>query len=169
MAPRAKLRYVDPNRRRGPFYRAMARLSVTRVGAWLAVNVAWKIDPYLLRVTRGRFSTAAPLATGLLETRGARTGLPRRNATLYFHDDDRVTIVASLRGGPKDPDWYHNLRAHPEVIFAGLPLRAVVVEDEDERRRLWALADKVYPQYAGFRREATKAGREIPIVQLVAR
>ena len=136
------------------------------MGGWLSINFSWKIDPYLLKLTRGRFSTAAPLPAALLETRGARTGRPRRNATLYFHDGERVTIVASKRGAPKHPAWFHNLRAHPEVRFCGIPFRAVVVEDEAERRRLWGLADRVFPDYARYRAEAAKTGREIPIVQL---
>jgi deazaflavin-dependent oxidoreductase (nitroreductase family) len=145
----------------------MARFSATRLGGWLSVHFAWKIDPHLLKLTRGRFSTAAPLAAALLETRGARTGRPRRNATLYFHDGERVTIIASLRGWSRNPAWYYNLRQHPDVMFGGLPFRAEVVQDEAEQQRLWALADRVYPQYAGFRAQARKEGRVIPIVQLV--
>jgi deazaflavin-dependent oxidoreductase (nitroreductase family) len=136
------------------------------VGGWLAVNISWKIDPHLLKLTRGRLSTAAPLPAGLLETRGARTGRPRRNATLYFHDGESVTIVASKRGTPEHPAWYHNLRANPEVRFGGAPFRAVIVEDEAERRRLWDLADRVFPEYPRYREEAGRSGREIPIVQL---
>ena len=164
MAPR--LRYVDPCRRRGRLYLALCRLSVTRAGAWLSVNVAWKLDPLLLRLTNGRFSTAMPVAVGLLETRGARTGQLRRNATLYFHDGDRVTIIAALRGWPSNPAWYHNLRKRPDVMFGGLPFRAEIVVDEAERQRLWKLADRVYPQYADFREQAGRTGRIIPIVQL---
>jgi deazaflavin-dependent oxidoreductase (nitroreductase family) len=169
MSHSSKLRYVDPYKRRGRLYLALCRFSATKLGAWLSVNVAWKIDPYLLNLTRGRFSSAAPVAAALLETRGARTGQPRRNAALYFHDGDRVTIVASLRGWPKNPAWYYNLRKHPNVVFGGLAYRAEIVEDEAERQRLWDLADRVYPQYADFRKEAAKAGRVIPIVQLVPR
>ena len=161
-------RYVDPHRRHGRAYYALAAFSGTRIGGWLAVHFAWKLDPYLLRLTRGRLSSAWPLAAGLLETRGARTGQTRRTATLYFHDGDRVTIVASLRGSPKNPAWFHNLRKHPDVVFAGMPFRAAIVEDGAERERLWALADRVYPQYAAFREQAARAGRVIPIVQLVA-
>jgi deazaflavin-dependent oxidoreductase (nitroreductase family) len=169
MARAPRLRKVDPYERRSRLYLAMCRFSATRAGAWLSVNFAWKIDPRLLKLTRGRLSTAAPLAAALLETRGARTGKPRRNATLYFHDDDRVTIIASLRGWPRNPAWYYNLRKHPDVFFGGLPFRAEIVEDEAERQRLWRLADRVYPQYAAFREQARKAGRAIPIVQLVPR
>jgi deazaflavin-dependent oxidoreductase (nitroreductase family) len=163
-----KLRHVDPYTRRGRLYLALCRFSTTKAGGWFSVHVAWKIDPYLLKLTSGRLSTAAPIAAALLESRGARTGKTRRNATLYFHDGDRVTIVASLRGWPRNPAWYYNIRKHPDVVFGGLPFRAEVVEDEAERQRLWDLADRVYPQYADFREEAQKAGRVIPIVQLVS-
>src|SRR5918992_5157171 len=169
MSHAPKLRYVDPYRRRGRLYLAVAGFSVTKLGAWLSINLAWKVDPLMLKATRGRLSSAWPLPAALLETRGARTGKPRRNATLYFHDGDRVTIVASLRGWERNPAWYHNLRKDAEVVYGGLPFRAEVVEDEAERRRLWALADRVYPQYAYFRQRAAKAGRVVPIVQLIPR
>jgi deazaflavin-dependent oxidoreductase (nitroreductase family) len=167
MAGRSKLRYVDPSEQRGRLYLAICRFSTTRLGGWLSVNVAWKLDPYVLKLTRGRFSTAWPIAAALLETRGARTGAARRNATLYFHDGDRVTIIATLRGWPRNPAWYYNLRRHPDVVYGGVPMRAHIVEDESERQRLWELAERVYPQYADFREQAAKAGRAIPIVQLL--
>jgi deazaflavin-dependent oxidoreductase (nitroreductase family) len=161
-----RLAHVDPYARRGRFYLAFCRFSNTPLGAWLAVHVAWKVDPWLLKLTRGRLSTGWPLRVGLLETRGARTGQPRRNGTLYFHDGDSVVIVASKRGLPENPAWYHNLLAHPDVVFGGQSLRAEVVEDEGERRRLWDLADRVFPQYADYRASAAAAGRTIPLVRL---
>ena len=108
------------------------------------------------------------LPTALLETRGAKSGAVRRNAVIYFHDRDRVTIVASKAGAAKHPAWFHNLVAHPDVTFGGLPMRAMVVSDEAERNRIWALADRVFAPYATYRREAAQAHRTIPIVQLVA-
>jgi deazaflavin-dependent oxidoreductase (nitroreductase family) len=167
MAHTPKLRRVDPYARRGRVYLFLCRFSATKAGAWLSVNVAWKVDPHLLKLTRGRLSTAWPVAAALLETRGARSGQPRRNATLYFHDGDRVTIIPSLRGWPKNPAWYHNVRKHPDVVFGGAAFRAEIIKDEAERRRLWELADRVYPPYADFRERAGMAGRVIPIVQLV--
>jgi deazaflavin-dependent oxidoreductase (nitroreductase family) len=165
-----KLRHVDPYKRRGRVYLAVARLSSTKVGEWLSVNFAWRLDPLLLRLTGGRVSSAGPLAAALLESRGARTGLPRRNATLYFHDGETLTIVASKRGWPTHPAWYYNLRVHPDdVVFGGLPFRAVLVDDETELERLWALADRVFPEYAFYRRRAAAAGRRIPIFQLLPR
>jgi deazaflavin-dependent oxidoreductase (nitroreductase family) len=164
-----KLPYVDPHKRRSRFYFALARFSATKFGAWFSINVAWKLDPFLLKLTGGRLSTAGPLAVGLLETRGARTGLPRRNATLYFHDGDRVTIIASKRGLPENPAWYYNVRANREIVYGGIPFRAELVEDEAERQRIWALADRVFPEYADYRERAGSAGRVIPIFQLLPR
>jgi deazaflavin-dependent oxidoreductase (nitroreductase family) len=164
-----ELRYVDPHKRRGRLYHAVARLSATSFGAWFSVHVAWKLDPLLLRLSGGRLSTTGPLAVALLESRGARTSLPRRNATLYFHDGDRVTIVASKRGLPQHPGWYYNLRTHPEIVYGGLPFRAQLVEDEAERERLWQLADRVFPEYVDYRERAAASGRVIPIFQLTAR
>ena len=163
------LKYVDPNRRPGPFARVYAALANTRLGQFMSVHVLWKVDPYLMRMTRGRLGMGLVLPTALLETRGAKSGEVRRNAVIYFHDGERVTIVASKLGLPNHPAWFHNLQAHPDVVFGGIPMRATVVADEAERSRLWALADRVFAPYAAYRRQAAKANRTIPIVQLVPR
>jgi deazaflavin-dependent oxidoreductase (nitroreductase family) len=164
-----QLKYVDPDRSRSLFSRALAAFSSTRPGRFISAKVVWKVDPYLLRATRGRLGMGLVLPTALLETRGAKSGAVRRNAVIYFHDQDRVTIVASKAGAAKHPAWFHNLCAHPDVTFGGIPLRAEVISDETERHRLWALADRVFAPYATYRREAAQANRTIPIVQLVAR
>ena len=168
MSARA-LPYVDPRKRRGAVYRAYARLVGTRAMGWLSRMIVWKLDPVLLRLSRGRIGMGLTLPTALLETRGARTGQPRRNGVIYFHDGERVTIVASKLGRPENPAWFHNLRAHPEVTLGGQPFHAEVVEAESERERLWELADRVFPAYAVYRERAARAGRVIPLVQLTPR
>jgi len=164
-----QLKYVDPSRRPGPFSRAYASFSNTRLGRFLSVHVVWKIDPFLMRVSRGHVGLDLTIPTALLETRGAKSGLVRRNVVIYFHDGDRVTIVASKLGFAKHPAWFHNLRAHPDVTLGGIPMRATVVSDEAERQRLWTLADRVFAPYATYRREAAMVNRAIPIVQLTPR
>lgn len=171
--PRPGLRYVDPLARRGPVYRAYVRQAGGRFARWLSQQaiwsaVVWKIDPYLLRLTRGRIGTGLLLPTALLQTRGARTGLVRRNAVIYFHDGERITIIASQAGRPDNPSWFHNLRANPDVLLGGQPFQAEIIEDEAQRARLWQLADRVFPAFAAYRNSAALAGRTIPIVQLLA-
>lgn len=164
-----QLKYVDPSGPPSRLSRAYAALANTRLGRFLSANLVWKVDPYLLRITRGRVGMGLVMPTALLETRGAKSGEVRRNAVIYFHDGDRVTIVASKLGYEKHPAWFHNLEANPDVTFGGIPMRATVVSDVAERDRLWTLADRVFAPYAAYRREAAKAGRTIPIVQLTAR
>ena len=164
-----RLKHVDPTPPPGLFRRAYASLANTRLGRFLSVHVVWKVDPYLMRATRGRLGMGLFMPTALLETRGAKSGALRRNVVIYFHDDSRVTIVASKLGLASHPAWFHNLRADPDVSFGGIPMRATIVGDEAERERLWSLADRVFPPYADYRREAAKVGRTIPIVQLVER
>jgi deazaflavin-dependent oxidoreductase (nitroreductase family) len=164
-----RLRRVDPVRPPGTVARAYSAFAASRIGRFLSRHVSWKLDPLLLRATRGRLATTLVFPTAVLETRGARTGAPRRNAVIYFHDGDRVTIVASHAGSPRHPAWYHNLRAHPDVTFGGIRMRATVVDDAGERERLWVLAERVLPAYARYRRDAGRANRTIPIVQLRVR
>lgn len=163
------MKYVDPSHRAGLLSRLMATVANTRFGRFLSVHVVWKVDPTLMRITRGRLGMGLLLPTALLETKGVRSGAVRRNAVIYFHDGQRVTIVASKLGLSENPAWFYNLRADPDVTLGGEPMRATVVEDEGERRRLWGLADRVFAPYAVYRREAAESGREIPIVQLAPR
>src|SRR5262249_9734314 len=113
----AKLRHVDPTHEPGVVARAYAALAATRLSPFVSRHVSWKLDPMLLRATRGRLATTLVFPTAVLETTGAKSGARRRNAIIYFHDGDRVTIVASNAGSPRHPSWYHNLRAHPDVRF----------------------------------------------------
>ncbi len=51
----------------------------------------------------------------LLTTTGAKSGQRRTNPVMYMRDGDRLLVFASKGGAPTNPDWYHNLLAHPEV------------------------------------------------------
>lgn len=161
-----QLRHVAPNHPPGRATRAYAAFGATRFARFVSRHVNWKLDPLLLRVSRGRLASTLMIPAGLLETRGAKSGARRRNAVIYFHDGDRVVVAASNAGSPRNPAWYHNLRAHPDVTFGGVPMRATVVDDTAEAERLWVLADRVFPAFATYRRQAAEAHRTIPLVEL---
>ena len=55
------------------------------------------------------------------------------------------------------------------MSFGGQPFHVEVIDDESARTRLWELADRVFPPYAAYRDRAARAGRRIPILQLVPR
>lgn len=163
------LRHVDPTRPRSWVHRAYVRAIDTRPVAWFSKHVGWKVDPVLLRLTGGRLGFGLMIPTALLETRGARTGRVRRNVVIYFHDGDRITLVASNLGLSHHPAWLHNVRAHPDVRLAARPHRVEEVRDESELARLWGLAAGFFPPYAKYRDRAAAAGRTIPVVQLTPR
>jgi deazaflavin-dependent oxidoreductase (nitroreductase family) len=170
---RRPLPYVDPHARQGVVRRGLAAAGSGALPRWLSTTriwrlTVWRAEPHLQRLSGGRLTTAAGLPTALLETRGARTGQWRKNGVIYFHDGDQVTIIASQAGYPGNPGWYYNLLAHPDVMLGGERFRARVVTDAAERRRLWDLADRVFPAFAEYRRSAAGHGREIPVIQLTA-
>jgi deazaflavin-dependent oxidoreductase (nitroreductase family) len=169
MSARGALRYVDPRAPRGPLYRAFARLLGTRAAGWLSRRLVWKLDPHLLRLSRGHVGLGLVLPTALLETRVRARAAGGATGFIYFHDDERVTIIASKLGAPEHPSWFHSARANPDVVLGGRPFRAEVVDDEASRARLWELADRVFPPFASYRERAARAGHTIPILQLVPR
>ena len=73
----------------------------------------------------------------LLHHRGAKSGTERIAPLAALRDsDDRWFIAASKGGAPTNPDWFHNLRAHPDVSIetpddGTVEVRARVLEGED--------------------------------------
>ena len=109
---------------------------------------------------------AGGLATLLLTTTGRKTGLARTVPLPYFAHGDAVLVVASFSGGPKNPAWYDNLVAHPEVHVQIRRRRFDAVArpaGPDERPALWASIVAQAPMYADYQRLAP---REIPVVVL---
>jgi deazaflavin-dependent oxidoreductase (nitroreductase family) len=117
------------------------------------------------RANGGRSPTGGPML--LLTTTGARTGRVRTTPMMYIRDGDRLMVIASNAGAPKNPDWYHNLLADPavtvEIDGETYPAKAVVPRGA-ERDELFAGVVERYPFFADHQ---AKAGRTIPVVVLV--
>ena len=162
------LRYVDPHKKRGLIYRADERFARSRAGQFLAHRVA-RIDPWLYRVTRGRYPASLPvIASAPLVSTGARTGQPRVVQLTYFHDGRDPILIASNYGRPRHPHWYYNLKAHPACELGGDEFVATEVTDSDENALLFALAEQVYAGYGDYRAKTALVGRQIPIFRLKA-
>jgi deazaflavin-dependent oxidoreductase (nitroreductase family) len=78
-------------------------------------------------------------------------------------------IFASAHGSTRNPDWYHNIVANPEIeIELGtetIPVWARIVTG-DERDRIFALHAAMFPIFAEY--ESTLE-RTIPVVHLTRR
>ena len=61
----------------------------------------------------GGYFEGAPMI--LIHHIGARSGTERVNPLVYLPDGDAMVIAATKGGAPTNPDWYHNLKAHPRI------------------------------------------------------
>ena len=112
----------------------------------------------------GGMFKATPLL--LLHHIGARSGKRYVNPLAYIRDGDRYVIFASKGGAPVNPDWYHNLRANPDVtIEVGTDtLDAVAAEATgDKRERLYQAMSERAPAFGEY---AAKTERMIPVIVL---
>lgn len=149
--------------------RAAARFGRSKPGRWFGINVSSRVDPFLLKATRGRVSTFAMAPIVDLTVPGRKSGEPRTAALLYFTHDDDVVLIASSFGRERHPAWYHNVMAHPQVTLTAKGVTARYVAREaagEERDRLYALATELYPGYADYEVRAAAVGRKIPVLVL---
>jgi deazaflavin-dependent oxidoreductase (nitroreductase family) len=119
-----------------------------------------------LRLSGGRIGrTGYGMPVVELRTVGRKTGQTRVTMlTSPIHDENRVLLVASKYGDDRNPQWYSNLTANPdvEILIDGQrrELRARTAS-ADERKELWAQILQVYKGYGGYQE---KTDREIPVV-----
>jgi deazaflavin-dependent oxidoreductase (nitroreductase family) len=161
------LHYVDPTKEYGRWYRALERFGRSRASGFIARHLLWHIDPWLHRATGGRYpAILGGLSSAPLISTGAKSGQPREHQLAYFHDGSDAILVASYLGEPKNPQWYHNLKAHPQCQLGDEDFIAAEVTEPDEYERLYALAEHVCVNYGDYRVKAAAVGRRIPVFRL---
>jgi deazaflavin-dependent oxidoreductase (nitroreductase family) len=105
----------------------------------------------------------------LLHHVGAKSGTSRINPLAYQGDAGRYVVFASKAGAPTNPDWYHNLKAQPDVtIEVGtdeIPVTASEATGEERDRLFRTQAERV-PQFAEYE---AKTERVIPVIILTPR
>ena len=121
------------------------------------------------RANVGKVADFATTPLLLLTTVGARSGQPRITPLAYTTDGNRFIVIASDKGNPVHPGWYHNVLAHPVVMVEigceRFQARAIVTQ-EPERSRLFAQMAEQMPAFAEYQ---GKTSRRIPVVALVRR
>jgi deazaflavin-dependent oxidoreductase (nitroreductase family) len=140
---------------------------------WPATRRFMGAHTFLYQRTGGRLGHTIPGVPGkmlLLDHVGAKSGTRRTSPLLYVRDGEDLVIVASKGGFPKNPAWFHNLKANPDTtVQVGsrqLPVHARVAKPE-ERERLWEMAVAAYHGYEDY--AIRSKGREIPLVVLEPR
>jgi deazaflavin-dependent oxidoreductase (nitroreductase family) len=99
----------------------------------------------------------------VVETKGAKTNKIRNIPLIYVHQDGMPILVASLGGMPKNPNWYYNVKTHPEVKISTINgSRNFLAEEvsKDKKDELWPLICSFYPDYETYQ---SNTNREIPV------
>jgi len=103
----------------------------------------------------------------LLHTTGAKSGAERVTPVVARQQEGNLYVFASKAGAPTNPDWFHNLVAHPavraELGTDSFAATAEVLEGE-ERDRIYAAQAA---DYANFAEYEAMTDRVIPVVRLV--
>lgn len=100
---------------------------------------------------------------------GAKSGTVRVTPVVYFpQEDGSMLVVASKGGAPTNPDWYHNLVAHPRFeVEVGTRTFAVDAQElgPAERAERWPA---IVAERPGFGDYEKKTSRVIPVLRLRA-
>jgi len=102
----------------------------------------------------------------LLTTTGAKSGKEGTTPLVYTKDGDNFVIIASMGGAPKNPAWYHNIKANPEVTLEVGTEKFQAKASEatgPERERLYAQQAAMMPAFNEYKE---KTSRTIPVVVL---
>lgn len=124
----------------------------------------WVADQVALYESSGGTAGITLRDTGLpvilVINRGRATGAIRKTPLMRVVDGNNYILVASQGGMPKNPLWYYNLKADPNVeirdqtnVYA---MRVREVTDAAERARLWDIAVKAFPPYQEYQNKTTR-------------
>jgi F420H(2)-dependent quinone reductase len=139
---------------------------------WPLLRFAIKGHTAAYRLTNGLIGHRPPGAPPmlLLGHTGAKSGTRRTTPLVYGEDGENLVLVASKGGFPKNPAWFHNLKAHPrttvQVGSRQLEVHAREAREGEEYERLWKLMSGVYRGYESYRR---RTERRIPLIVLEPR
>ena len=130
---------------------------------WL-LKLFTRLNVVVYKLSGGRFlSELSGMPICLVEMVGAKSGKKRTIPLMYVPHDSGIVLVASQGGAPKNPVWYNNLIAHPEVkITEGGATRQLTARqvDDAEKEALWPTCVKFYPPYQDYQERTT---RNIPV------
>jgi F420H(2)-dependent quinone reductase len=123
-----------------------------------------KLNAAVYRRSGGRLmGTMGKSAICVVRMQGARSHTWRDIPLMYVPNGDGVILVASLGGAPKNPVWYHNLIANPDIEVqiktTTRKLRARLASAA-EKAAVWPRCVAAYPAYEAYQKRTT---RDIPV------
>jgi deazaflavin-dependent oxidoreductase (nitroreductase family) len=119
------------------------------------------------RANGGRVAQFGERPLVVLHTIGAKSGELREIPLVALVEGDDLYVFASKGGAPTNPDWYHNLKAHPRITveYGTDTFTANMVElPEDEGQAKLREQAELVPQFGEYITSA--APRVIPAFRI---
>jgi deazaflavin-dependent oxidoreductase (nitroreductase family) len=111
-------------------------------------------------------TTMREMPVVIVTTIGARSGKVRKVPLMRVEHDGEYAAVASMGGAPKNPVWYHNLVANPQVeVRDGTVVQQMTAREVTgaEKAIWWQRCVAAFPDYADYQ---AKTERQIPVFVL---
>ena len=129
--------------------------------------MAW-MNTWNMNRIRGNATKVMGMPALVLTTVGAKSGTPRHTPVGYFPDGaDSWLIVASANGAAKNPAWYYNLAAHPDIVQIQIAGRTIAVSAEqlhrNARQQAWRHITSTAKRFAKYEQ---KTDRKLPVIRL---
>lgn len=104
----------------------------------------------------------------LLHHKGAKTRTDRVTPLMYQEVDGGYAVFASKGGADDNPDWFHNIKAHPEtqveIGSENVTVKARIAGD-DEHDAIWSKQTRNFPQFAEYEEKTSRD--KIPVIVLM--
>ena len=130
-----------------------------------AAKVYQKLNVAVYKASRGRLMNTGPgkKPICLVTMTGRKTGRQLEVPLMHVPYGEQKILVASLGGISKNPVWYYNLKANPEIeILAEGVKRSYRAREvsAEEKARLWPTCVAAYPPYDEYQ---ARTDRDIPV------
>lgn len=123
------------------------------------------LNVWTYKVSKGRLWNTFPggYPICLLGSKGAKSGQWREVALIHLPYQDKELLVASQGGMDKNPAWYYNVTANPEIAITVMgETRKMLARraSDQEKADLWPHLLSLYPPFDEYQ---TRTDRNIPV------
>jgi deazaflavin-dependent oxidoreductase (nitroreductase family) len=130
-----------------------------------AARVYGRLNLLVYKLSGGRLMKNGPADRPicLVTMVGRKSGKTREVPLMHVPHGEQKILVASLGGTSKNPIWYYNLKATPEVTIAVDGVRGTYRAREvspEEKAVLWPVLVDAYPPYDMYQ---ARSDRDIPV------
>jgi deazaflavin-dependent oxidoreductase (nitroreductase family) len=131
----------------------------------LAAKLYGVVNVAVYKMSGGRVMNKGPANKPicLVTMTGRNTGKKREIPLMHVPHGEQKILVASLGGISKNPVWYYNLKATPDITIAADGVSGAYRAREvsaEEKASLWAVIVDAYPPYDEYQ---ARTDRDIPV------